>query len=213
MRNALQHVAAAHNKTTRVTCAHINKISYSVCLCFVNTKSNSTELRGWFRQNNDLWIMRYCGHAHMCPWWIYEEHVPVFALFMNRKYGTPTTVGATSAFCAIRNRSTRINTFDHRCYCHCSCLITVYETAAIIQNKWVTSNNRFNFVKWNTWAIILYDITSYMGCCFDYCSGGMSSCRPSLCWWSCCASWRRQGSRGDEVMFATSNLVGYQRHV
>ena len=138
--------------------------------------SHSTTFRYWLQQKNDLGIMKFCCHAQMCLWWASQAHVLVFTFFMNRKYVTPTMVGATSASCREKT--------DRRLYalmikdaiatagCSRHCLRNSREN----QNKWVMSNNRSNFIKCDTWAIRLYETTSSMGRYFDYWWGFISSC-------------------------------------
>ena len=60
---------------TRITFAHNSKTK---CLYFCvlwRPGSHSTTLRVWPRQNNELWIIRFCCHAQMWLWWAYEAHV------------------------------------------------------------------------------------------------------------------------------------------
>ena len=87
---------------TRSTVAHNKQISWSVLRCVVRTrmafdKIKSLALTEEWLVNNDVFV-----YAQMCLWWAYEAHVSLFISFTNRKYVTPTMVGGTSAFCAVK---------------------------------------------------------------------------------------------------------------
>ena len=156
--------------------------------------SYSTKLRVWPRQNNDFWIMRFCCHAQMCLWW-HKAHVSVFTFLMSCEYVTPTMIGATFAFCAVKT-DRRLYGLSSNAMAAAGFVRHCVRNSRENQNKWVVFNKRFSLVKCDTWAIWLYPRISCMGRYFDYCTGFISSCHLSWFCWFCFARWRSQRSRG-----------------
>ena len=69
----------------------------------------------------------------MCLWCVYKAHVSVLTFSMNRKYGTPTVVGATSAFYAVKTGRRLYAFMINNVIATTELFAIVYETTARIE--------------------------------------------------------------------------------